>query len=34
VFDRYLTKPLKVDELTATLEQLFEQKRSTPGGSP
>ena len=25
VFDRYLTKPLKVDELTGTLEQLFEK---------
>jgi CheY-like chemotaxis protein len=30
VFDRYLTKPLKVDELTATLEQLFEQKPPRP----
>jgi PAS domain S-box-containing protein len=30
VFDRYLTKPLKVDELTATFEQLFEQKRLPP----
>ncbi|MDB4988894.1 MAG: hypothetical protein JWN04_4072 [Myxococcaceae bacterium] len=27
VFDRYLTKPLKVDELTATLEELFAQRR-------
>jgi len=33
VFDRYLTKPLKVDELTTTLAQLFEQKRSVPDGS-
>ncbi|MEY4510428.1 MAG: Family ership [Pseudomonadota bacterium] len=29
VFDRYLTKPLKVDELMATLEQLFEQRLRT-----
>jgi YesN/AraC family two-component response regulator len=29
VFDRYLTKPLKVDELMTTLEQLFEQRQRT-----
>ena len=31
VFDRYLTKPLKVDELTRTLEELFAAQREPRG---
>ena len=32
VFDRYLTKPLKVEELTGTLEELFAAKRERRDG--
>ncbi|MDB4971784.1 MAG: hypothetical protein JWN48_125 [Myxococcaceae bacterium] len=34
VFDRYLTKPLKVDELTTTLEELFLDQRTGSSAPP